>query len=283
MMQFQPRKPLRALFIDIDGTLVGRNEKISTGVREAINRARSKGVEVVLCTGRARYTAQPIAQQLGPPLGYAITSNGGVAMHLGTNEVLHRHLLPVPVAVQVVRAIIEVGSEPYVYEDATSGTLEGARVLHHPDLPTGPFVTRPRFIPRADITHTLPFEPVSINAYGSAAKMRPLVDKLMQMLPEGVTIIQSGSPDWWGIEVFPGGVSKQIGLQTLAAHLHITQAETMAIGDHINDIEMLQWAGVGVAMGNAIPEVKAVADWITAPVDADGVAHAIERFILNAS
>ena len=281
-MQVLPRKPVRALFIDIDGTLVGPKETVSPEVRASLDQARARGVEVVLCTGRARHTAQPIAQQIGPPLGYAITSNGGVAMNLGTNEVLHRHLLPIPSALQIVRAIIEIGSEPYVYEDATSGHIEGARVLHHPDLPTGPFVTRPRFIPRADITETLPFEPVSINAYGSAAKMRPLVHKLTQMLPEGVTIIQSGSVDWWGIEVFPAGVSKRLGLQTLVSHLQVTQEETMAIGDHINDIEMIQWSGVGVAMGNAIPEVKAVADWITAPVTEDGVARAIERFILNA-
>ena len=94
-------------------------------------------------------------------------------------------------------------------------------------------------------------------------------------------MIQSGSEFCWGIEIFVGGVSKRLGLQTLAAHLDVTQAETMAIGDHLNDVEMLAWAGVGVAMGNAVPEVKAVADWITASQAEDGVARAIERFILS--
>lgn len=272
-------RPIRALFLDIDGTLTDAKETVSPGVRAAIDRARSLGVEVVLSTGRARHTAQPIANQIGPPLGYAVTSNGGVTMHLGTNTVLHRRLLPIPVALQVISALLDIGLEPYVFEDATSGELEGARVLHHPDLPVGDFAKRPRYRPHAELTTSLPFEPVSISAFGSAAKMRPLLDKLTGQLPEGVAINQSGSAEWWGIEVFAGGVSKRLGLETLAAHLHVSQEETMAIGDHLNDVEMIAWAGVGVAMGNAVPEVKAVADWITTSVAEDGVARAIEKFI----
>ena len=272
--------PIRALFIDIDGTLTGATDTVSPGARDAVQKARARGVEVILCTGRARHTAEPIARQLGPPLGYAVTSNGGIALHLDTNQILHRHLLPIPVALQIINAIIAIGSEPYVYEEATTGDISGARVLYHPNLRVGPFATPNRYLPYADITRDLPFEPVSISAFGSPAKMRPLVDKLVAQLPEGLAVIQSGSDLYWGIEIFVGGVSKRLGLQTLAAHLGIRQAETMAIGDHLNDVEMLAWAGVGVAMGNAVPEVKAVADWITSSQSEDGVARAIERFIL---
>ena len=273
--------PIRALFIDIDGTLVGADETVSPGNRQAIVRARAKGVEVVLCTGRTRHTAQPVAEQLGPPLGYVVTSNGGVAMHLGTNEVLHKHLLPIPVALQIIRAIIAVGSEPYVYEDATSGELDGARVFYHPELPVSAFAVAARYRPYADITNHLPFEPISIGAFGAPSKMRPLVDKLLHQLPDGLAIIQSGSATHWGIEIFVGGVSKKLGLEALAAHLGLKREEIMAIGDHINDIEMLQWAGVGVAMQNALPETKAVADWITTSQSEDGVAYAIERIVLE--
>ena len=270
---------IRAVFLDIDGTLVGPTETVSPAVRRAIDRVRARGVEVVLCTGRARHTAEPIAHQIGPPLGYVVTSNGGVTMHLGRNEVLHARLLPIPVALQVVRAILAVGVEPYIYESAISGDMEGARVLHHPDLPVGPFATRPRYRPHATLTEDLPFEPVSINAFGPIEKMRSLVDRLTRQLPEGVTLIQTGSSDHWGIEIFSGGVSKRLGLETLAAHLHLKQSQIMAVGDHMNDLEMIAWAGVGVAMGNALPEVKAVADWITTSVEEDGVAHALAHFL----
>ena len=126
MMQVQPRaRRSRALFVDIDGTLVGVGDTVSPGVRQAINQARSKGVLVVLCTGRARHTTQPIAQQLGSPLGYAVTSNGGIALHLGTNQVLHRHLLPVPVALQIIRAIMAVGSNPMCMRRRQAATWKG--------------------------------------------------------------------------------------------------------------------------------------------------------------
>ncbi|HLV81194.1 MAG TPA: HAD hydrolase family protein, partial [Chthonomonadaceae bacterium] len=67
---------------------------------------------------------------------------------------------------------------------------------------------------------------------------------------------------------------------TVAARLDVAREETMAIGDHFNDLEVLRWAGVGVAMGNALPEVQAAAGWVTASLEEDGVARAIERFIL---
>jgi hydroxymethylpyrimidine pyrophosphatase-like HAD family hydrolase len=96
-----------------------------------------------------------------------------------------------------------------------------------------------------------------------------------------VRIIESGSLKAWGIEVFLADVSKRLGLEALAARLGLDRSEIMAIGDHMNDIEMLAWAGLGVAMGNALPEVQAVADVVTTHVEEDGVAEAIERFVLQ--
>lgn len=274
-----PATTIRAIFIDIDGTLVGADNRVAPRVLTALDTARAKGCEIVLCTGRARHTTQPIAEQIGRSPGYAVTSNGGVAMHLGTNEILHRHLLPIPIALEVIQAVIEVGAEPYVYEDATSPDVEGARVLFHPDLPTGAFATTPRFRPHENITSTLPFTPVSISAYGTPERMRPLVARLTEMLPGNLSIIQSGSAHVWGVEIYAAGVSKQLGLETITRHLDIDRSEVMAIGDHMNDIEMIQWSGIGVAMGNALPEILAVADWITAPLWEDGVAIAIEKFV----
>ncbi len=279
--KYDNTKPtIRALFIDIDGTLVGADNQVSPRVLEALDAARAKGCEIVLCTGRARHTTQPIAEQISSTLGYAVTSNGGIAMHLGTNEILHRHLLPIPVALEVIQAVIEVGAEPYVYEDSTSPDVEGARVLFHPELPTGEFASTPRFRPHENITHALPFTPVSISTYGTPERMRPLVARLTEMLPGNLAIIQSGSAHVWGIEIYAGGVSKRLGLETITRHLGIDRSEVMAIGDHMNDIEMIEWAGIGVAMGNAVPEILAVADWITAPFWEDGVALAIEKYVL---
>ena len=279
-MQSPVRTQIRALFVDIDGTLVDGQNRVAPDVRRAIAAAREKGCEIVLCTGRTRFRTVPVAEQLDPPLGYAITSNGGVVAHLGTGDVIYRRLLPQTIALQIIRAIIDAGAEPYVYEDSDLPGEEGARVLFHPDLPVGPWATFPRYRPHAEILEDLPFAPISISAYGTPEKMRPLAARLQEQLPADVSVIQSGTEYNWGVEVYVANISKRVGLETVAARLDVAREETMAIGDHINDLEVIRWAGVGVAMGNALPEVMDVADWVTAPLQEDGVARAIERFIL---
>jgi Cof subfamily protein (haloacid dehalogenase superfamily) len=271
---------IRAMFLDIDGTLITGNECISDNVKRSLYLAKQKGVEVVLCTGRTRYRLIPIAEQMPEPAGYAVCSNGGVATHLGTGEILYRHLMPKTVALQVIRAIVDAGSEPYVFEDSDRMGIEGARVLFHPDLPVGHWADLPRYRPHEAILEELPFEPVSVSAFGHPDAMRPLAARLMRELSGAVAVIQSGSNTTWGVEVYVAKVDKLLGMQTIASRIGVNRDEILAIGDHVNDMEMLKWAGVGVAMGNALPEIIAAADWVTAAVTRDGVARAIERYIL---
>lgn len=278
-----PDARIRAVFLDIDGTLVGRNHTVSAGVVEAVGRARQHGCEIVLCTGRARVTTFPIAEQLGPPLGYAVTSNGGVLSHLGTGVILYRRLLPIPVALEALRMIRAAGADPYAYEDSDTEGVEGARVLYHPDTDTSAWDHRdPRYRPYADLLADLPFQPVSISTYGPPDTIRPIAAHLRERLGDSVSIIESGTELAWGVEIYVRGISKRTGLEAVAARLEAGREEIMAIGDHMNDLDMLEWAGWGVAMGNAQPEVKAIADWVTDSVAADGVARAIERFVLGA-
>ena len=277
-----PDARIWALFLDIDGTLTASDERISPGVLEAIRRARSHGCEVVLCTGRTRFRTVPIARQLDPPLGYAVTSNGGVLTHLGTGQILYRHLLPVEVALEVIRTLRNAGAEPFVYEDSDVPGAEGSRVLYHADADTSTWTHGDeRYQPHAGLTTDLPFQPVSVSAYGIPEVIRPLAARLRDRFAEDLSIVESGTEHAWGVEVYVSGISKRTGLETLAARLEVDREEVMAIGDHINDIEMLEWAGWGVAMGNAQSEVKTIADWITATLAEDGVARAIERFVLR--
>ena len=277
-----PVAQIRALFLDIDGTLANSDGIISPGVLEAIRRARHHGCEVVLCTGRTRYRTVPVAEQLDPPMGYAVTSNGGVLTHLGTGRILYRHLLPIPVALEVIRTIRDAGAEPFVYEDSDVSGAEGARVLYHADADTSRWDHGDeRYRPHAALTTDLPFMPVSVSAYGAPEIVRPLAAHLHENLGGDLSIIQSGTEHAWGVEIYVSGISKRTGLEILSARLEVDREEIMAIGDHINDIEMLEWAGWGVAMGNAQPEVKLVADWVTTSLAEDGVAAAIERYVLG--
>jgi Cof subfamily protein (haloacid dehalogenase superfamily) len=281
--QIEQAPKIRALFLDIDGTLVGAEDRPSPGVAKALAAAQAQGCHVVLCTGRTRYRTLPVLEALGKPYGYAVTSNGGVAAHVGRGEVLYRHLMPIPLALEVVRAIVAVGSEPYVFEDSDTPGIEGARVLYHPEKPVGRWADVPRYRPYARILEELPFEPVSVSAFGPAERIRPLVAQLERRLAGAVSIVRSGSELNWGIEIYVPGISKQVGIAYVADHLGVRQEETMAIGDHLNDIEMLRWAGIGVAMGDTLPEVQAAANHVTSGYREDGVARAIEHFVLRSS
>ncbi len=269
---------IRAVFLDIDGTLIGPTDRISRPVLNEIERVHRAGCLVALCTGRTRFTADPIAAQLPFSPDYLVASNGAVALNLAAGEVVHRQLLLLDEAQRVVHYLLDAGVTPYVYEDAVQPGLESARVLYPVDMQTGDFAEPPRYRPHANLPSELPFQPVSVATFDDASLLRPLAEKMIIDLAP-LAIIQSGSAGHWGIEVFAQGVSKRRGIQELAQTLHLKREEIMAVGDHFNDREMLEWAGIGVAMGNAEPEVKAVADWVTDRVENDGVAAALRRFV----
>lgn len=268
---------IRALFLDLDGTLVGPSNVVSPRVHAAVHRAHAAGVAVVLCTGRSRVSAEPVAEQLGIR-SYAILSNGAVVMHLGTREVLCRNVIPVPTALQIVRTLMEAGVAPQVYED----TLAGNRILYHPRFPVR-IHNEDRQRPYPALAEALPFEPICISSFGPEEEVRPVAERLHREVDPETVVIQAGTHEMWCLEVHHTSSGKCNGLQRVAERLGVAREEVLAIGDHINDLEMLRFAGTGVAMGNALPETKAAADWITGTVEEDGVAQAIERFVLNSA
>lgn len=273
---------IRALFLDIDGTLVDRREIISPRVHSALDQARRQGCEVVLSTGRTRFTAMPVVEQIQPLPDYLIAANGAVAMHLPTRDAIVRKLMPLPLARKMIQMLLDAGTDPYVFEDAVGEGVESARVLYHPERTPGHWATFPRYRPHHGLPDDLPFLPVSVSAFGATPFLRPLVERMRQELPDEICVIESGSNDGsWNAEFYVKGVSKQTALEVVASKLGVTREEIMAVGDHRNDIEMIEWAGLGVAMGNALPEVLAIADHVTGTQAEDGVAQAIERFVLR--
>lgn len=270
---------IRAICTDIDGTLIRPDDSLSPRVRAALHAARERGCEIVLCTGRSRYLTQPIAAALGEP-AYAVCSSGAVVMHLTTEEVIVRNVMPAAVGAQVCRLFLEHGIQPHVHEDA----IRSARILYHPALPDYPFgKPSERHVPCPEMAERLPFEPITIVAYGDEAYLSPLARELRTRLPDGLHIIESFVRHKWCIEVHCSASSKQLSIERLMTHLSVEREQVLALGDHVNDIEMLQWAGVGVAMGGSRPEVQAAADWVTTSVHEDGVAVAVERFVLHVS
>jgi Cof subfamily protein (haloacid dehalogenase superfamily) len=273
--------PIRALFVDMDGTMIGPDERVSPAVCRAIQAAHTAGCTIIPCTGRTRFTAQPIAEQLGIPLEYAITANGAVAQHLGREELLFCHHMPRETAQFVAIEVLNLGAQVYIYEDSVIYELEHSRAFYDPRFEVGPWATAPRYRPKADLSENLPFDPISVATFGKKAQIHPLVPTIEERIGGQVSLLQSGSEHFWGIEIYKKGVSKGTAAAWLVDHLGIAQEETLAIGDHLNDLDLIGWAGIGVAMHNAQPEVLAIADYVTTSVYEDGVARAIEKFILK--
>lgn len=266
---------IRAVFLDLDGTLVGAENQVSPRVRDAVRRVREAGRDVVLCTGRSRISTEPVADQLGFR-GYAVMSNGAVVMHLGTREVLCCNRMPVPSAVRAVRALLAAGAHPQVYEDA----IESARVLYHPEHPVRIY-DPDRYLAWPELKADLPFEPICVSSYGPEALLRPVAEQLTRNPIPDTFVEQAGTHEVWCVEVHHAQSGKCNGLQRVADRLGVPREEILAVGDHFNDLKMLRFAGIGVAMGNALPEVQAEADWVTGTLAEDGVAAALERFVLQ--
>ena len=263
---------IRAVCIDIDGTLVGPDEVVSPRVSAALAKARSRGIEIVIATGRSKFSTMPIARQI-PPLGYGIVATGSVVIHLEHNTLVMRNVLTHDEALAATKILWDAGLAPRIYEDA----IHSARILFHPDRPI-PKDIASRHTPWPELCTRIPFEPTSVEAFGSQAQMRPLAEQLRRTLPPSMVVIESHRNHYWYLEICSLRAGKGEGLKAMAAHLGISPRNMMAIGDGFNDLDMIAEAGIGIAMGNALPEVQAAADDVTATQADDGVAEALEKW-----
>jgi hydroxymethylpyrimidine pyrophosphatase-like HAD family hydrolase len=202
-------------------------------------------------------------------------SNGAVVLDLATREVIARNVLSEEHALGAIRALLAAGVAPQVYEDA----IESARILYHPEQRVV-IHNADRQLPWPRLAESLPFLPICISSYGPEETLRPFSDRLAAAPPAGTQIVQAGTHAMWCLEIHHPESGKHRGLNHVCRRLGIDPADTLAIGDHVNDIGMLRAAGIGVAMGNALPEVKACTPYVTDSLEFDGVASAIERFVL---
>jgi Cof subfamily protein (haloacid dehalogenase superfamily) len=267
---------IRLLATDLDGTLMDDDMVLkSARVRQAIARALARGVVVTLATGRMFDFTVPFARDLHitAPL---ICYQGGLIQALDAESPLYRATME-PALVRdvlewragrgwhlVLYADGDVFLDQRRHPDSFYHDMLGQRLVWVDDL-------------RAVLEH---HEPVKFIIFVEPHEADTVLADLRQRFGRRVELARSHALI---VEGNPPGVSKGDALRRLAAHLGIPRSHVMAVGDQDNDVSMVSWAGLGVAMGNGSPTTKAVADWIAPPVSEDGAAVAIERFILNAS
>ena len=263
--------------LDIDGTLLKwvaggggtTHEEVPPAVRDAVQRAAAAGTHIVLASGRAPHSMTVVADMLGlhDPAGdrlWIVASNGSVLVRYPPVEIVHEETFDAAPAVRAVLerhpealvAIEERGVGYRVSEPFPEGELGGEQIVTH-----------------LDELVSMPVSRVIIRDPKATA------DDFVQMAGElGLhgTDYVVGWTAW--LDLAPVGVSKASGLQRVAQELGIDAADVLAIGDGRNDVEMLRWAGRGVAMGQAVQEVHDAADASTGTVDDDGAAQELSRW-----
>ena len=279
------KPPIRLLAIDIDGTLLNSQFQIPPANLEALRRAHESGVEIILVTGRRHTFALPIAQQLGFDL-YLISSNGAVTRSL-SGELFHRDLLPVSTARELIAAMREYrGNTVLTFDTETKGAL----VLERMDELTGSIQRwlekNMQFIDFvAPIEKALISDPVQAMFCGTIERMRGALQTLSGCgVADHITVLRTEYPvrDLCIVDVLNQGCSKGHAVERWARYRGISREQVMAIGDNYNDIEMLEFAGIPVIMGNASPELRDRGWMVTGLHDEAGVATAVEQVLSGA-
>jgi len=254
----------RMLALDVDGTLVDHDNVMSPAVREAVLAMHATGVEVVISTGRAVPGVLNTAEKLGLD-GYAIASNGALVLAHSPVEILHSVTFDASEAVhriiehipEALVAVEEIGVGYRVSQPFPSGEINGTMTVQ--------------------TIEELVAEPVTRVVIRAPERDADDFHRLVADLGLHDTNYYVGYTAW--LDIAPDGVSKASGLEVLCKRLDIEAADVLAIGDGNNDVEMLVWAGRGVAMGQAPESLKVAADAITGRVEEDGVVTELQRYL----
>ena len=262
--------PKLAVF-DVDGTLVSFDGTGSPGGRDALARLRRAGVVTAIATGRGRQEIAETIAKVGQ-VDYAVCGNGSTVTHVETGTIIRKSVVPPDLTERVVPAVrrdlpgvgIAIELEDRVVEEVG---------LHHRLPPREPVPTVPDAL--AAVGSPVPEHQRVIFFHddfdgdlpGLAARVRPHLDHRVDLFHGALLPL---------VEIIPAGDNKAAALADLVAHLAVTAADVVAVGDGVNDVEMLRWAGRSVAMANARAEVQAAADHVTGSVESGGVAVFVE-------
>lgn len=270
----------RLLALDIDGTVVNSRDEITPATQAALARAHEAGIHVVLATGRRYSRVLPLVAPLGIKVPL-ITASGALVKEPPSHRTLFRAAFAPGVLARVLRVVDEAGFAPMLYAD----TFDQGFDFYCPSLETscpklGEFLGRNHRSARLcpELLATPPDAIFAGFAMGDRDQMLALEALLNEELGEQLYVHVLRSPKYSGFmcEIAPAGVTKWSGILRLADQWGIEPRQICAVGDDVNDIPMIQGAGLGVAMGNAQPEVKAAADRVAPTNDEDGLVAVVD-------
>lgn len=266
--------------LDLDGTLLTTDKRVTQASVDAVAQAHADGARIVIVTGRNLPMARESVAALEMPLTF-IAHNGAVTMHADNRAPLHTRHLPTDTAEAICHAFRDADCEPFLY--VADG--ETCRLLHRPS-PGNPALAR-YLAANGSVCESVTDVIDSLNGgrvvHVVAIESSDLVRRALDTLPTfaGARLMTSGGlygGAYWFLEAIHPKAGKVDALSAAVHEWGLTLADVLAIGDNLNDKDMLEAVGCGVAMGNAPDEVRAVANQVTASNDQEGVALALERF-----
>lgn len=271
----------RMIGMDLDGTLLTTEKKLTPYTQDVLKRAIALGIIVLPATGRP-VSGVPEEIMHFPGIRYAVTANGGRIVDVQENRTIYENLVPVDKAYAILSVFEKYDTLREIYYDGIGYSEETMLKNIHRYIEPGPMadymVATRRPIPDVHAKFVETNRPVD-KVQGIFASLADKDEALKEL--EKITDIEITGALSQNVEINAKDVDKGNALLRLGQILGIPGEEIMAFGDGTNDRKMLEKVGTGVAMANGVPEVKAAADYITASNDEEGVARFIEKYVLD--
>ena len=264
----------RFLALDIDGTVTNSKKEITPAVHSEIRRLQDAGIPVALVSGRPAQGIRHVADELNFSEYdcYVLAFNGGRIINSKTGELMYHQAISINLAKEVCKA-----AEDY---NVAIVTYKGDEIISsQPDnqyTRIESYVTRMPVRGVESMEEEMDFEPDKFLFVGEPDRLEQLLPIMQKRFEDRLNIFRS---EPFFMEIVPLGIDKAKSLDRLLDKLGLDSTQLVACGDGFNDVSMVNFAGMGVAMGNACAETKAVANYIAPSNDQDGVADAVRKFI----
>ncbi len=267
----------RLLVLDLDGTLTNERKEITPHTLETLIKVQQMGVKLVLASGRPTYGITPLAKELEMEHfgGYILSYNGGKIIDTATGEVIYESTLPYDLVEPLYELSKSSATTILTYQDEFILTEDPDNKYVGHEL----FLTKMKPQKVENFAQSVDFAPDKCLIVGDPEKLIPLESEVAQRYGDRMNVFRS---EPFFLELVPLGIDKALSLQRLLDHTGVKREEMVAMGDGFNDLSMIEFAGLGVAMANAQPSVQEAADYITLSNEEDGVAHAVLNLIIGA-
>ncbi|MDD6573086.1 MAG: Cof-type HAD-IIB family hydrolase [Thermoflexaceae bacterium] len=265
---------IRAIALDIDGTILNSRKQITDATKKAVKEALARGIKIIIASGRPYSGVEEHARELGlfEMGGYALCFNGSRIVDCRTEEIVYDMYLKDDEKWQICDILKQ-------YEKGIIMTYKDRILLtenaENEGVRYGAMLNRLNVCQVDDMRKHIDYKVNKFILAGEPDYIQSIASDVKEKIGELATVCRSETTL---LEIMPRGVDKGSALAGFLQNIGIRREELLAVGDGYNDDTMIEYAGIGVAMGNAFPEIKNLADYVTCSNDEDGVALAIRKF-----